>query len=133
MLASKSHFKESAGVLCAFIVVMAFIAIGFLQMTGKVLFGVEVTMSEAWGAAMLSLASAALGFLIGKDTSNSPVSTTGQSPSDPAYVTPVATPAVLPLTPATPFAAQQASSPPVAMTGVRRRKPWASSQPQQSA
>ena len=60
--------RENAGVLVAAIVVMAFVGIGFLQMLSEAIFGVPMTAPGDWMAAMLSLASAALGYLIGKQT-----------------------------------------------------------------
>lgn len=63
----KPHFKEAAGVLGAFVVLLAFVAIGFLQMTAKLFFGAEVPIDGSWMAAMLSLASTSLGFLVGQD------------------------------------------------------------------
>lgn len=59
-------FKEGAGVLCAFIVVLSYVAMGFVQIAVEATLGVKVTVPGDWGAAMLSLASAALGFLVGK-------------------------------------------------------------------
>ncbi len=63
-----ANFREYAGALVAFIVVLAFVAIGFSVMAAKVILDVDVKEPAEWGAAMLSLASAALGFLIGKQT-----------------------------------------------------------------
>lgn len=59
-------FREWAGVLCAFIVVMAFTSLGFVQMFIQVTTGAIIVSPADWNAAMLSLASAALGYLIGK-------------------------------------------------------------------
>lgn len=58
--------REYAGVLIASIVVISYIAIGFSAMFSQIVFGVEVKQPEDWRSAMLSLASAALGYLIGK-------------------------------------------------------------------
>lgn len=58
--------REYAGVLTAFIVVIAYVGIGFSTMMAQLIFGVEVSLPEDWRSAMLSLASAALGYLIGK-------------------------------------------------------------------
>ena len=68
MTVKPAPFREYAGVLCAFVVVTAFIATGFLQMASEAVFGIKVTAPPDWSAAMLSLASAALGFLIGKQS-----------------------------------------------------------------
>lgn len=62
----KGNFRESAGVLTAFLVVLAYVGIGFVQTAAVVFLGQAVQMPPDWMAAMLSLASAALGFLIGK-------------------------------------------------------------------
>ncbi len=67
--ANPATFREYAGALVAFIVVMAFVAIGFVQLGIAVWHGSSVPVPGDWMAAMLSLASAALGFLIGKQTS----------------------------------------------------------------
>lgn len=64
--ASRIPFKERAGVLTAFLVVISFVVIGFAQMAAFVVLGVEVKVPGDWSAAMLSLSSAALGFLIGQ-------------------------------------------------------------------
>jgi len=58
--------REYAGVLTAFIVVVSYVGIGFSTMAAQLIFGVEVSLPEDWRSAMLSLASAALGYLIGK-------------------------------------------------------------------
>lgn len=60
--------KEGVGVLVAAVVVFAYIGIGFVQVGTLVTMGSEVKMPPDWMAAMLSLASAALGFLIGKQS-----------------------------------------------------------------
>lgn len=95
---SPASFREYAGVLAAFIVVMAFVAIGFLQMAANVLLEKVVSIPESWMAAMLSLASAAIGFLIGKQSSGtvlapptvnaSPDATITVSPGGPAMPEP---------------------------------------------
>lgn len=63
-----ASFREYAGALVAFIVVMAFVAIGFVSMAITVFNDKTIAVPGDWMAAMLSLASAALGFLIGKQT-----------------------------------------------------------------
>lgn len=64
----KPQFREYAGVLIAFLVVIAYVGIGFVQTAAIVFLGKEVLMPPDWMAAMLSLASAGLGYLIGKQT-----------------------------------------------------------------
>jgi hypothetical protein len=66
--ASKSQFREYAGVLLAFIIVIGFMMIGFLIMLSSIWMDKAVEAPPDWSAAMLSLASAGLGFLIGKQT-----------------------------------------------------------------
>ena len=60
--------KELAGVLVASIIVIAYIAIGFVSIAATMFFAIEVKPPIEWSSAMLSLASAALGFLIGKSS-----------------------------------------------------------------
>lgn len=68
----RRNFKEGAGVLTAFLVVLSYVGIGFVQTAAVVFLGQEVKMPPDWMAAMLSLASAALGFLIGKQIGPDP-------------------------------------------------------------
>ncbi len=63
-----ANFREYAGTLVATIIVVSFIAIGFVQIGVVVFHGSSVSIPGDWMAAMLSLASAALGFLIGKQS-----------------------------------------------------------------
>jgi hypothetical protein len=65
------HFREYAGVMTAFLVVIAYVGIGFVQVAAVLTHGSSVELPGDWMAAMLSLASAALGFLIGKQSSHS--------------------------------------------------------------
>lgn len=78
MKRSPANFREYAGVLVAFIVVLAFVAIGYIQVAIVLYRGVAITIPGDWMAAMLSLASTALGFLIGKQLSGAPT-----PPADP--------------------------------------------------
>jgi hypothetical protein len=61
-------FREYAGILIAFVVVASFIGIGFTGMLTQVLLDKVIEIPPDWMAAMLSLASAALGFLIGANS-----------------------------------------------------------------
>lgn len=80
----RNGFKEVAGVLCAFLVVMAFVLIGFSQMATTIMLGTTISAPSDWMAAMLSLASAALGFLIGKNVQQEQESANGDlAASDP--------------------------------------------------
>lgn len=89
MTKDPANFREYAGALIAFIICLAFIAIGFTTMAINVFHGATVQVPGDWMAAMLSLASAALGFLIGKQTT-SPSTTT--ITATPATVTTTVTP-----------------------------------------
>lgn len=70
------NFREYAGTLTAVVIVIAFIGIGFVQVGVVVWRGTPVTVPGDWMAAMLSLASAALGYLIGKQSTGAPINTT---------------------------------------------------------
>ena len=76
-------FKETAATFTAFLVVLAFVAVGFLTMATEAFLGIKVAAPGDWLAAMLSLASAGLGFLIGKQIDPA----YSQSSFDPALVT----------------------------------------------
>jgi hypothetical protein len=81
----KAPFREYAGVMTAFMVVLAYVTIGFVSMISGLLGLGPVSAPADWSAAMLSLASAAMGFLIGKqvglpDSSTTTV-TTGAPPT----------------------------------------------------
>lgn len=89
MAAPKLPFKETAAAFTAFLVVLAFVSIGFITMGVEAVLGVKIVAPGDWLAAMLSLASAGLGFLIGKqaDPGYSPLSTPTFDPAlatDPA-------------------------------------------------
>lgn len=62
---SIQKLKEAAAVFVCAASVFAFLAIGFVVMAVKVIFGVDVSPPGEWLAAMLSLASTAIGFLAG--------------------------------------------------------------------
>lgn len=64
-----SAFREKAGVIVAAVIIIAFIAVGFVQVAASWFTGRPISVPGDWMAAMLSLASAALGFLIGKQSS----------------------------------------------------------------
>lgn len=76
-----ANFREYAGALIAFIIVIAFVSIGFVQLAIVVFHGTSVPAPQDWMAAMLSLASAALGFLIGKQTTGQPAQQLVASPN----------------------------------------------------
>ena len=60
-----NNWKDYAGIAVCSITVLAFIAIGFIIMAAKTA-GVDVAPPGDWMAAMLSLASTALGWLAGQ-------------------------------------------------------------------
>lgn len=68
MTKDPANFREYAGTLTAFIICISYIAIGFVQIAVSVFHGASITIPGDWMSAMLSLASAALGYLIGKQT-----------------------------------------------------------------
>lgn len=97
-MAERPALKDAAGVAMAFIVVLSYVGIGFVQTAAAVLLGVEVKMPPDWMAAMLSLASAALGFLIGKQAGPQ-LPTNAVLPMGPPY-TPADNASALPSAPA---------------------------------
>ena len=67
----KPLWRDAASVITAFIVVIAFICIGFIDLVAQAVFDkTHVQIDEGWMAAMLSLASAAFGYLVGKRKSD---------------------------------------------------------------
>ena len=69
---SASTFRERAGVLAALLIICAYILIGPVEAIGTAWMGAKVVFGEGWSAAMNALAAAAVGFLIGKQTTNGP-------------------------------------------------------------
>jgi len=61
-----AKFREFAGVLTAFLVVLSYVGIGYATAIVQAIFGISLALPDDWRSAMLSLASAALGYLIGK-------------------------------------------------------------------
>lgn len=82
-----AKFRDIAGALIAFTVVSAYLAVGFVVILVKVVSGVDVAPQEAWMAGLSSLASAGLGYLIGRN--DAPVYV-GPSPVLPPPLPPVA-------------------------------------------
>lgn len=83
---SNSATREWAGVIAALIAVVAFINYGYVLILIEVFFDKKVSANEAWSSGLISLSSAALGFLIGKQTTAVPSSsdTTISAPTPPA-------------------------------------------------
>lgn len=72
--------RERVGVLIAAFIVIAYVMVGPLHVAIVYLKGAGITFPSDWTASMLSLASAAFGFLVGKQT-------TGNNNSSPVAVT----------------------------------------------
>lgn len=70
-------FRAVAGALTAFMVVMMYSAIGFVLMIIKVVTGIDIQSDPAWTTGMSTLASAALGYLIGHQ-----VGAAGRTPTE---------------------------------------------------
>lgn len=63
------QLKEAAAVIVCATTVFAFLSVGFVIIAVKVIFGIDVNTPGEWSAAMLSLASTAIGFLAGAQQS----------------------------------------------------------------
>jgi hypothetical protein len=59
-----SLWRDAAGVLVASIIALSYVAIGFADVTAQIFLATKVAFPESWLAAMLSLSSVALGFLL---------------------------------------------------------------------
>ena len=86
---SASTYRERAGVHAALLIILAYILIGPTEAIGSAWLGAKVVFGEGWSAAMNALAAAAVGFLIGKQTTNGPTVTAspGEGGSASAVVT----------------------------------------------
>jgi hypothetical protein len=69
---SNSTFRERAGVVASYMIITGYILIGFVQYGVGAWLGVDATFDQAWSGAMNGLAGGAVGFLIGKQTTNTP-------------------------------------------------------------
>lgn len=58
--------REWAAIIIASFIVIAFVVAGFVQALMSAIYGVTVSFGSDWFAAMLSLSSAAVGWLMGK-------------------------------------------------------------------
>jgi len=76
-----NNWKDYAGIAVCSITVLSFIAIGFIIMAAKTA-GVEMAPPGDWMAAMLSLASTALGWLAGQKGSKEPEAAPTPTPVD---------------------------------------------------
>lgn len=70
---TSSTWKDYAGIAVCSITVLSFIAIGFVIMIAKMA-NMDMSPPGDWMAAMLSLASTALGWLAGQKSNREPVS-----------------------------------------------------------
>lgn len=77
-MVQKVTYRETSGILIAAICVLSFIGIGFAQVAVFVLTGKMISFPPDWQAAMLSISSAALGFLLGNQSDNRPGATKQQ-------------------------------------------------------
>jgi hypothetical protein len=68
--------RERAGVFVSALLVMALIAVGSIQLAVQVYTGQTLTFDQTWMVTVADLAGTAFGFLIGKQSSNTPNSTT---------------------------------------------------------
>lgn len=75
-----STFRERAGVLAAYLIIAAYASIGFVQYAGAWFGAPDVTFDPGWTGSMNGLAGGALGYLIGKQTTNAPGSATVNVP-----------------------------------------------------
>ena len=74
-----STYREKAGVLVSALIVLALIAVGPIQMGVQVFTGQSITFEPTWMATVAGLAGTAFGFLIGKQTTNTPSTSQGQN------------------------------------------------------
>lgn len=71
-----STYRERAGVLVSALVVFALVMVGPAQLLVQVYTGQQTTFDQTWVVTIAGLAGTAFGFLIGKQTSNTPTATT---------------------------------------------------------
>ena len=71
---NSAPFREYAGAMVAVMIVLSYVVSGFVIVICGVLLGVDVKFPGDWNAAMLSLSSASLGYLIGKQVDPKPTS-----------------------------------------------------------
>lgn len=71
-----STYRERAGVLVSALVVLALVLVGPIQLIVQVATGQTTTFDQTWVVTVAGLAGTAFGFLIGKQSSNTPTATT---------------------------------------------------------
>lgn len=65
-----STFRERAGIFASWIIIGAYVAIGFVDWWGKYMGIGGIAFDAAWTGSMNGLAGGALGYLIGKQSTN---------------------------------------------------------------
>lgn len=70
---SEAKQRARASTVVCSIVIISFIAIGFVTLFSKIILNISVDPPGEWLAAMLSLASTALGFLAGDKNKEKPM------------------------------------------------------------
>lgn len=65
-----STYRERAGVHVSIFIVIAYVMIGFVQTALSFWTGTEFVVDPSWSAAMNALTGGAIGFLVGKQTTN---------------------------------------------------------------
>ena len=65
-----STYRERAGVHASIFIITAYVMIGFVQTGLSFWTGTEFVVDPSWSAAMNALTGGAIGFLVGKQTTN---------------------------------------------------------------
>lgn len=78
---SISTYREKAGVLVSALIVLALIAVGPIQLAVQVFTEQNTTFEPTWMATVAGLAGTAFGYLIGKQSTNQPGTTTITPPA----------------------------------------------------
>lgn len=67
---NQSTFRERAGVYVSAFIAIAYVSSGYVQSILNAVMGTDVLFAPDWSSAMNALAGGALGFLVGKQSSN---------------------------------------------------------------
>jgi hypothetical protein len=78
---NSSALREWAGVIAALIAVFAFVNMGYVLVFIEVFTDKKISVNEAWSSGLISISSAALGFLIGKQSTATSDTTISSRPS----------------------------------------------------
>ena len=76
-------FRERAGVLVSALIVIALLAIGFIQLLLQILAGQGIRFDQTWMVQVSGLAGIALGYLIGKQSTQTSAGPPAVTPSEP--------------------------------------------------